>query len=190
MATDLRFHLATLSRCSPGTTEADPLLSDMKTDFRLTVRSGAPTLCWREETSARCSSSPRRISTVSGPGSGLPFMGNACCRAATGWRSSALAVRICHRGQALPVLLLGGQFESLARRGRPMRPFSRGGLLRNNRYAIRGCGVNSMQITGGSPSTESGGEVYHRLPHRPAHDRPARAADGRGPALYHAAGRP
>ncbi len=153
MATDLRFHLATLSSMfSWDNLKLIRYMSDMKTDFRLTVRSGAPTLCWREETVCPVQLFPATDFYRQRTGSGLPFMGNAVLQGCDWVAFQCLwPCEFAIAGKPCQYCFSGGQFESLARRGRPMPPvLPPEDFCEITDYAIRGCGVNSMQITGGS----------------------------------------
>ncbi len=153
MATDLGFHLGTLSSMfSWDNLKLFKYMSDMKTDFRIALSDGAPMLLYKGKEVTPIRFLPGTEFYRQKTTSGMPFSGNAVLQGCDWVAFQCLwPCEYAMAGKACQYCFSGGQFEALARRGRPL-PFipSPGDVAEVINYAVKNNGVNSVQLTGGS----------------------------------------
>lgn len=153
MATDLSFHLSTLSSMfSWDNLKLFKYMSDMKTDFRVGLSDDKPVLLYDGEEVCSVSFMPGTNFFSQKTSSGMPFMGNAVLQGCNWVAFQCLwPCEYAIAGKPCQYCFSGGQFEALAKRNRPM-PFipSPRDVAEVVRYAIENDGVDSIQITGGS----------------------------------------
>ncbi len=163
MATDLGFHLSTLSSMfSWDNLKLFKYMGDMKTDFRLALRGDIPVLTYMGEEVTEVTLMPGTDFFRQKTSSGMPFMGNAVLQGCDWVAFQCLwPCEYAAAGKPCQYCFSGGQFEALARRHKPM-PFipSPGDVAEVVNYAIDNDGVNSIQITGGSTFDEHVEEKY------------------------------
>ena len=163
MATDLGFHLSTLSSMfSWDNLKLFKYMSDMKTDFRIELSDGVPLLLYKGAEVCPVSFMPGTKFFSQKTSSGMPFMGNAVLQGCNWVAFQCLwPCDYAMAGKACQYCFSGGQFEALARRKKPM-PFipSPKDVAEVVRYAILNDGVDSIQITGGSTFEATDEERY------------------------------
>lgn len=153
MATDLGFHLSTLSSMfSWDNLKLFKYMGDMTTDFRLGLLEGTPTLFHRGEAVTPVELMPGTDFFRQKTSSGMPFMGNAVLQGCDWVAFQCLwPCEYAIAGKPCQFCFSGGQFEALARRRKPMPPIpSPRDVSEVVLYAVEHDGVNSMQLTGGS----------------------------------------
>ena len=153
MATDLGFHLQTLSAMfSWDNLKLLKYMNEMKTDFRLALLDEKPVLFYGNEKICEIKLLPKSEFYKQKTSSGMPFMGNAVLQGLD-WVSFQCLwpCEYACEGKPCQYCFSGGQFEALARRKKPM-PFipSSKDVAEVVRYAIENDNMNSIQITGGS----------------------------------------
>lgn len=153
MATDLSFHLSTLSSMfSWDNLKLFKHMGDMQTDFRVALQDGAPVLLYAGETVCPVSFLPATRFYQQRTSSGMPYIGNAVLQGCDWVAFQCLwPCEYAQAGKACQYCFSGGQFESLAKAGKPM-PFipAPQDVAEVIRYGIANDGVNSVQLTGGS----------------------------------------
>ena len=163
MATDLGFHLSTLSSMfSWDNLKLFRYMNDMKTDFRIELSGGEPLLMYKGKEVCPVSFMPGTKFFSQKTSSGMPFMGNAVLQGCNWVAFQCLwPCEYAMAGKPCQYCFSGGQFESLAKRNKPM-PFipSPQDVSEVVRYAIENDGVDSIQITGGS-TFKAGDEERH-----------------------------
>ena len=163
MATDLGVHLSTLSSMfSWDNLKLFRYMSDMTTDFRLSLVQGRPALLWKGEEVTPVQLLPGTDFYRQKTSSGLPFMGNAVLQGCDWVAFQCLwPCDFACAGKPCQFCFSGGQFEALARRHKPM-PFipSPQDVSEVILYAVEHDGVNSMQLTGGSTFDSAAEESY------------------------------
>ena len=163
MATDLGVHLSTLSSMfSWDNLKLFRYMSDMTTDFRLSLVQGRPALLWKGEEVTPVKLLPGTDFYRQKTSSGLPFMGNAVLQGCDWVAFQCLwPCDFACAGKPCQFCFSGGQFEALARRHKPM-PFipSPQDVSEVVLYAVEHDGVNSMQLTGGSTFDSAAEESY------------------------------
>ena len=153
MATDLGFHLSTLSSMfSWDNLKLFRYMSDMTTDFRLSLVQGRPTLLWKGEEVTPVQLLPGTDFYRQKTSSGMPFMGNAVLQGCDWVAFQCLwPCDFACAGKPCQFCFSGGQFEALARRSKPMPDIpSPRDVSEVVLYAVEHDGVSSMQLTGGS----------------------------------------
>ena len=153
MATDLSLHLDTLSAMfSWDNLKLFKYMSDMKTDFRISLVDGMPMLMYNGTQVCPVTFMPGTDFYKQKTSSGMSFSGNAVLQGCDWVAFQCLwPCEYACSGKPCQYCFSGGQYESLSRRGKPM-PFipSPADVAEVIRYAVRYDGVNSVQITGGS----------------------------------------
>ena len=153
MATDLGFHLSTLSSMfSWDNLKLFRYMNDMTTDYRLSLVDGTPTLLYKGEVVTPVELFPASDFFKQKTSSGMPFMGNAVLQGCDWVAFQCLwPCDYACAGKPCQFCFSGGQFEALAKRHKPM-PFipSPRDVSEVVLYAVEHDGVNSMQLTGGS----------------------------------------
>ena len=153
MATDIGFHLSTLSSMfSWDNLKLFKYMNDMQTDFRIALSGGEPVLLYkgREVTPIRFLPGTKFYEQKTA--SGMPFAGNAVLQGCDWVAFQCLwPCEYACAGKPCQYCFSGGQFEALAKRKKPM-PFipSPADVAEVVKYAVEHDGVNSIQITGGS----------------------------------------
>ena len=153
MATDLGFHLGTLSSMfSWDNLKLFRYMSDMKTDFRIALSGGEPMLLYKGKEVTPIRFLPGTEFYRQKTTSGMPFSGNAVLQGCDWVAFQCLwPCEYAMAGKACQYCFSGGQFEALARRGRPLPLIpSPGDVTEVINYAVKNDGVNSVQLTGGS----------------------------------------
>ena len=163
MATDLGFHLSTLSSMfSWDNLKLFKYMGDMTTDYRLSLVDGQPTLTYKGETVTPVTLFPATEFFKQKTRSGMPFMGNAVLQGCDWVAFQCLwPCDYACAGKPCQFCFSGGQFEALAKRHKPM-PFipSPRDVSEVVLYAVEHDGVNSMQLTGGSTFKAETEEKY------------------------------
>lgn len=163
MATDLGFHLSTLSSMfSWDNLKLLKYMKDMKTDFRLGLSGDTPVLFYKGKEVTEVILMPGTRFYRQKTSSGMPFVGNAVLQGCDWVAFQCLwPCEYAQAGKACQYCFSGGQFEALARRHKPM-PFipSPQDVAEVTEYAIDHEGVNSIQITGGSTFRSETEEAY------------------------------
>lgn len=163
MATDLGFHLSTLSSMfSWDNLKLFKYMNDMTTDYRLSLVDGQPTLLYKGEIVTPVELFPASDFFKQKTSSGMPFMGNAVLQGCDWVAFQCLwPCDYACAGKPCQFCFSGGQFEALARRHKPM-PFipSPRDVSEVVLYAVEHDGVNSMQLTGGSTFEAETEEKY------------------------------
>ena len=163
MATDLGFHLSTLSSMfSWDNLKLFKYMNDMTTDYRLSLVDGQPTLLYRGEIVTPVELFPASEFFKQKTSSGMPFMGNAVLQGCDWVAFQCLwPCDYACAGKPCQFCFSGGQFEALAKRHKPM-PFipSPRDVSEVVLYAVEHDGVNSMQLTGGSTFKAETEEKY------------------------------
>lgn len=153
MATDLSFHLSTLSSMfSWDNLKLFKYMSDMKTDFALTLSAGGPVLLYAGNEVCPVSFLPGTKFFAQKTSSGMPFIGNAVLQGCNWVAFQCLwPCEYAMAGKPCQYCFSGGQFQALAKRKKPM-PFIPSPLdvAEVVRYAIDHDRADSIQITGGS----------------------------------------
>ena len=153
MATDLSLHLSTLSSMfSWDNLKLFKYMSDMTTDFRVELSDGEPILLHKGTEVCPVSFMPHTEFFSRKTSSGMPFIGNAVLQGCNWVAFQCLwHCEYAVAGKACQFCFSGGQYEALAKRGKPM-PFvpSPQDVAEVVSYAIENDGVDSIQITGGS----------------------------------------
>ena len=153
MATDIGFHLQTLaSMFSWDNLKLLKYMNEMKSDFHLSLLDGAPFLFYDNEKICEIKLLPKSEFYSQKTSSGMPFMGNAVLQGLDWVAVQCLwPCEYACAGKPCQYCFSGGQFESLARRKKPM-PFVPSPLdvAEVVKYAIENDNANSIQITGGS----------------------------------------
>jgi hypothetical protein len=163
MATDLGMHLSTLSSMfSWDNLKLFKHMADMRTDFRLALSEGEPVLLYQNAEICPVSFLPGTDFFKKRTKSGLPFIGNAVLQGCDWVAFQCLwPCEYAIAGKACAFCFSGGQFEALARRGKPMPGVpTPADVAEIVGYAAAHCGVNSVQITGGSTFESSVEEGY------------------------------
>ena len=163
MATDLGFHLDTLSAMfSWDNLKLFKYMSDMKTDFRISLIDETPTLLYEGERVCPVQFLPATAFYKQKTSSGMPFVGNSVLQGCDWVAFQCLwPCEYACMGKACQYCFSGGQYEALAKRGKSM-PFipSPQDVAEVIQYAIQNDGVNSIQITGGSTFEADVEEAY------------------------------
>ena len=163
MATDLGFHLSTLSSMfSWDNLKLFRYMNDMTTDFRLSLVDGKPALLYKGEAVTTVELFPASGFFEQKISSGMPFMGNAVLQGCDWVAFQCLwPCDYACAGKPCQFCFSGGQFEALAKRRKPM-PFipSPRDVSEVVLYAVEHDGVNSMQLTGGSTFKSETEERY------------------------------
>lgn len=153
MATDLGFHLSTISSMfSIDNLKLFKYMTDMTTPYRLSLINDVPTLFFENERICDISFLPTTDFFKQKTSSGMPFIGNAVLQGCNWVAFQCLwPCEYACAGKACQYCFSGGQFESLAKRNKPM-PFipSPQDVAEVVSYAIEKVGCDSVQITGGS----------------------------------------
>ena len=163
MATDLGFHLSTLSSMfSWDNLKLFKYMKDMTTDYRLALRGGVPTLLYKDEPVTPVELLPGTEFFRQKTSSGMPFMGNAVLQGCDWVAFQCLwPCEYACAGKPCQYCFSGGQFAALARRGKPMPPVpSPRDVSEVVLWAVEHDGVNSMQLTGGSTFSSETEEKY------------------------------
>ena len=153
MATDLGMHLSTLSSMfSWDNLKLFKYMSDMRTEFRLVLSGGEPVLTYKDVEICPVSFLPGTDFFKQKTKSGLPFLGNAVLQGCDWVAFQCLwPCEYAMAGKACQFCFSGGQVEALSRRGKKMpavpTPADVAEIVND---AVDRCGVNSVQITGGS----------------------------------------
>ena len=163
MATDLGFHLSTLSSMfSWDNLKLFKYMNDMTTDYRLSLVDDLPTLLYKGEVVTPVELFPASDFFKQKTSSGMPFMGNAVLQGCDWVAFQCLwPCEYAIAGKPCQYCFSGGQFEALAKRHKPM-PFipSPRDVSEVVLYAVEHDGVNSMQLTGGSTFKAETEEQY------------------------------
>ena len=163
MATDIGFHLATLSSMfSWDNLKLFRYMNDMKTDFRISFSGGIPVLFYKGSEVCPVGFMPGTDFYSQKTSSGMPFLGNAVLQGCD-WVAfqSLWPCDYACSGKPCQFCFTGGQYESLARRKKTMPPVpSPQDTAEVIEYAARNCGANSIQITGGSTFDSADEENY------------------------------
>ena len=163
MATDLGFHLSTLSSMfSWDNLKLFKYMSDMTTDYRISLLDGQPMLLYQGEAVTLVELMPNSDFYQQKTGSGMPYAGNAVLQGCDWVAFQCLwPCDFACAGKPCQFCFSGGQFEALARRHKPM-PFipSPQDVSEVVLYAVEHDGVNSMQLTGGSTFQSETEEKY------------------------------
>lgn len=163
MATDLGFHLSTLSSMfSWDNLKLFKYMNDMTTDYRLSLIDGRPSLTYRGEVVTPVQLMPGTEFYKQKTRSGMPYAGNAVLQGCDWVAFQCLwPCDYACAGKPCQFCFSGGQFEALARRHKPM-PFipSPRDVSEVVLYAVEHDGVNSMQLTGGSTFRAETEEKY------------------------------
>lgn len=153
MATDLGFHLSTLSSMfSWDNLKLFKYMGDMTTDYRISISDGQPALFYKDEEITPIRLMPGSDFYKQKTSSGMPFAGNAVLQGCDWVAFQCLwPCEYACAGKPCQFCFSGGQFAALARRKKPM-PFipSPKDVSEVILYAVGHDGVNSMQLTGGS----------------------------------------
>jgi hypothetical protein len=153
MATDLSLHLETLSSMfSWENLKLLKYMSEMKTDFRLSLVDGVPTILFKDEVVTAVELLPKSDFYKQKTSSGMPFIGNSVLQGRDWVAFQCLwPCDYACNGKPCQYCFSGGQYEALARKNKPM-PFVPSPLdvAEVVKYAIEKDGMNSIQITGGS----------------------------------------
>ena len=177
MATDLGFHLSTLSSMfSWDNLKLFKYMNDMKTDFRVALDDGKPVLLWKNDPVTPITLMPGTEFYRQKTSSGMPYAGNAVLQGCDWVAFQCLwPCEYACAGKACQYCFSGGQFEALAKRGKPM-PFipSPQDVVEVIEYAVAHDGVNSMQLTGGSTFDAKKEEQYIRSYMEAINDGPGR----------------
>ena len=163
MATDLGFHLSTLSSMfSWDNLKLFKYMSDMTTDYRISLLDGQPTLLYQGEVVTTVELMPKSDFYQQKTSSGMPYAGNAVLQGCDWVAFQCLwPCDFACAGKPCQFCFSGGQFEALARRHKPM-PFipSPQDVSEVVLYAVEHDEVNSMQLTGGSTFQSETEEKY------------------------------
>ena len=163
MATDLGFHLDTLSSMfSWDNLKLFKYMSDMKTDFRISFIDETPTLLYAGEQVCPVQFMPSTAFYKQKTSSNMPFVGNTVLQGCDWVAFQCLwPCEYACAGKACQYCFSGGQYEALAKRHKKM-PFipSPQDVAEVIQYAIQNDGVNSIQITGGSTFKADVEEAY------------------------------
>ena len=163
MATDLGFHLSTLSSMfSWDNLKLFKYMNDMKTDYRLSLVDGQPTLLYKGEVVTPVELFPASDFFKQKTSSGMPFMGNAVLQGCDWVAFQCLwPCDYACAGKPCQFCFSGGQYEALAKRHKrlPSVPSPRD-VSEVVLYAVEHDGVNSMQLTGGSTFKAETEESY------------------------------
>ena len=188
MATDLGFHLSTLSSMfSWDNLKLFRYMKDLTTDFRLALVDGRPTLLYKNDELTPIELMPGTDFYRQKTSSGMPYAGNAVLQGCDWVAFQCLwPCEYACAGQPCQFCFSGGQFEALARRHKPM-PFipSPRDVSEVVLYAVEHDGVNSMQLTGGSTFKAETEEKYITVYAGAERERRQGGAQGRAAALYH-----
>lgn len=163
MATDLGFHMSTLfSMFSWDNLKLFKYMSDMTTDYRLALINEQPTLLYKDAEVTAVELMPGTKFYKQKTGSGMPFIGNAVLQGCDWVAFQCLwPCDYACAGKPCQFCFSGGQFESLARRHKPMPSIpSPQDVSEIILYAVEHDGVNSMQLTGGSTFKSEVEEKY------------------------------
>ena len=163
MATDLGFHLSTLSSMfSWDNLKLFKYMSDMTTDYRISLLDGQPTLLYQGAVVTPVELMPKSDFYKQKTGSGMPYAGNAVLQGCDWVAFQCLwPCDFACAGKPCQFCFSGRQFEALARRHKSM-PFipSPQDVSEVVLYAVEHDGVNSMQLTGGSTFKSETEEKY------------------------------
>lgn len=153
MATDLGFHLSTLSSMfSWDNLKLLKYMNDMTTDFQVVLDGDQPVLLYQKEPVTPIRFLPGTDFYLQKTSSGMPYAGNAVLQGREWVAFQCLwPCEYAQAGYSCQYCFSGGQFESLAKRKKPM-PFipSPQDVREVSDYAAANCHVTSMEITGGS----------------------------------------
>lgn len=170
MATDLGFHMSTLSSMfSWDNLKLFKYMADIKTDFRIALDGDEPVLLHKDVPVTPISFLPGTDFYRQKTSSGMPFIGNAVLQGCDWVAFQCLwPCEYAQAGQPCQFCFSGGQFHVLAKRGKPM-PFipPARDVAEVINYAIDHNQVNSVQITGGSMFS-SKDEERHIMPYMQA----------------------
>ena len=163
MATDLGFHMSTLSSMfSWDNLKLFKYMNDLTTDYRLSLVYGQPSLLFKEEVITPIQLMPGTEFYKQKTSSGMPFSGNAVLQGCDWVAFQCLwPCEYACAGKPCQFCFSGGQFEALSRRHKPM-PFipSPSDVSEVILYAVEHDNVNSMQLTGGSTFKSETEEAY------------------------------
>ena len=163
MATDLGFHMETLSAMfSWDNLKLFKHMSDMKTDFRISLADGKPVLRYRDREVCPIEFMKGTDFYKQKTSSGMPFAGNSVLQGCDWVAFQCLwPCEYACAGKPCQYCFSGGQYSALAKRNKPM-PFipSPQDVVEVIDYAMRNDGVNSIQITGGSTFEEAVEEAH------------------------------
>lgn len=153
MATDLGFHLSTLSSMfSWDNLKLFKYMNDLSSDFRIALLDDRPALFHKNQVICEITLMPGTAFYEQKTASGMPYVGNTVLQGCDWVAFQCLwPCEYACAGKACQYCFSGGQYESLARKNKPM-PFipTPADVAEVVRYAIEHDGVNSIQITGGS----------------------------------------
>lgn len=163
MATDLGFHLSTLSSMfSWDNLKLLKYMGDMTTPFRVKLDKNIPTLYHNKDKVCEVSFLPKTEFFKQKTSSGMPFMGNAVIQGCNWVAFQCLwPCEYACAGKPCQYCFSGGQFETLAKKHKPM-PFipSPKDVAEVINYAIDNDNCDSIQITGGSTFKAEKEEKY------------------------------
>ncbi|HRT81652.1 MAG TPA: radical SAM protein [Oscillospiraceae bacterium] len=163
MATDLSFHLSTLSSMfSWENMKLIKYMSDMTTDFRISLSGDRAVLLHKKEEICPVSFMPKTDFYERKTSSGLPFLGNAVLQGRNWVAFQCLwPCEYAMKAKACQYCFSGGQFEALAKRGKAMPPTPGPQDVADIiNYAIDSGVADSIQITGGSTFSPIKEEKY------------------------------
>lgn len=153
MATDLGFHLSTLSSMfSWDNLKLFKYMNDMTTDFRISLEGEDPILFYQKEQVCPVLFLPGTKFYQQKTSSGMPFSGNAVLQGCDWVAFQCLwPCEYAIAGKSCQYCFSGGQYEALAKKKKKM-PFipSPEDVAEVVKYAIENDGVDSIQVTGGS----------------------------------------
>ena len=163
MATDLGFHLSTLSSMfSWDNLKLLKYMADMTTPFRIKLEGDKPALYHNKDKVCDVSFFPKSQFFKQNTTSGMPFMGNAVIQGCNWVAFQCLwPCEYACAGKPCQYCFSGGEFETLARKNKPM-PFipSPKDVAEVVNYAIDNDNCDSIQITGGSTFKSETEEKY------------------------------
>ena len=151
--TDMSFHLRNLKgMLSWDTLKLMKYSKDLVTDFALEVREGKAALTYKNEFVNYVTFPPKNDFYQQKTSSGLPFTGNAVLQGVDWVAFQCLwPCDYGAAGQPCQFCFSGAQFAALAKKNKPLpEPVPPEDMAEIVKYAIDNCGVNSIQITGGS----------------------------------------
>ena len=164
MATDLGFHLSTLSSMfSWENIKLFRYMNDMTTDFKIVMDGQLPVLLYKDKVVTPVDFLPKTAFYGQKTTSGMPYAGNAVLQGRDWVAFQCLwPCDYACAGKPCQYCFSGGQFEALARRNKPM-PFipSPQDVSEVVLYAVEHDGVNSMQCgaAGYAESQRAGGRA-------------------------------
>lgn len=151
--TDMSFHLKSLKgMLSWDNLKMMKYMKDLVTDFTVVMDENEPALAYKGEVIDHISFPPKVDFYAQKTSSGLPFTGNAVLQGVDWVAFQCLwPCEFGAAGKPCQFCFSGAQFEALKRKGKPLpAPVPASDFAEIVNYAIGHCGVNSIQITGGS----------------------------------------